>query len=195
MSDRASNSHSADASPSVTRVLARLRDGDRDAFDELVPLVYDELRRIAQRQMSGQPTGHTLQATALVHEAVARLSAGADDSWQNRVHFFSAAARAMRCVLVDHARSKARVRRRGNGERVPFDDIVAAYEERSFNLVELDDALDRLATFDPRLARAVELRFFAGLGLDEVAEVLGISRRSVERELTCAKAWLRKALM
>jgi RNA polymerase sigma factor (TIGR02999 family) len=195
MSDRASNSHSADVSPSVTRVLARLRDGDREAFDELVPLVYDELRGIAQRQMSRQPTGHTLQATALVHEAVARLSSGGDDSWQDRVHFFSAAARAMRCVLVDHARSKARVRRRSTGERVPFDDIVAAYEERSFNLVELDDALDQLATFDPRLARTVELRFFAGLGVDEIAKVLQISRRSVERELTCAKAWLRKAFM
>jgi RNA polymerase sigma factor (TIGR02999 family) len=192
MSDREFSSRSDGADPSVTRVLARLRAGDRDAFDDLVPLVYEELRRMAHSQMSGQRSGHTLQATALVHEAVARLSGGG--SWNDRVHFFSAAARAMRCVLVDHARSKARVRRCQPGERVALDDVVAVYEERSFDLVELDDALDLLASFDPGLARIVELRFFGGLDVAEVAQILGMSLRSVERELVCAKAWLRKTL-
>lgn len=179
---------------SITNVLGRLRAGEQGAFEELVPLVYEDLRRFARIQMRSQRSDHTLQATALVHEAIARLDPAGAATWQDRVHFFSAAARAMRCVLVDYARRKNRLRRRNQGSRVPLEDIVAMYEARSLDLLSLDASLKDLAAFDPELARVIELRFFGGLEVEPIAEILGVSTRTVERDLRCAKAWLRRAI-
>lgn len=173
----------------ITQLLRRWRGGDDDAFDRLVPLVYEELRRVAGGRMRGEPDGHTLQPTALVHEAYARL-AGASVDWQDRVHFFAVAASTMRRILVDHARARSRAKRGGERVQVTLSEAVAATGSRHQDLLDLDAALEELGQLDERKARAVEMVFFTGLTQPEVAEVLGVSLSTVERELRMARAWL-----
>jgi len=176
---------------SLTGLVSRAQQGDQSAANELFLLVHDELHAVARRLMQGQPPGHTLQASALVNESYLRVF---HKEWRDRDHFLAVAAQAMRWVLVDHARSKRRVKRDPGGERVSFEDLTALYEERSLDLVALDDALDRLAERDPGLVRLVELRFFAGLSMDDAARSLGIPLRTAQREWATARAWLRKEL-
>jgi RNA polymerase sigma-70 factor (ECF subfamily) len=178
----------------VTLLLARMRDGDRDAAEELLPLVYSELHGIATCQMHGQAAGHTLQTTALVNEVFLRMFDGDGSDWENRAHFFSVASRAMRSILVDHARGKNRLKRKPAGERVTLDGLIEGYEERAIDLEQLDRALLDLEQHDERMVRLVELRFFGGRGMAETAETLGMSLRMAEREWRTARAWLRKEL-
>jgi RNA polymerase sigma factor (TIGR02999 family) len=178
----------------VTQLLAAWRGGDRTALDRLVPLVYDQLRELAAREFGREQTGHTLQTTALVHDAYLRL-VGANVQWTDRQHFFAVAARAMRQVLVEHARGKARDKRGGRAHQITLDDNVAAYAaERPSELLELDEAMTRLAAMDDRKARVVELHYFTGLEYEEIAKVLEISPATVHRDLRMAKAWLQKEL-
>lgn len=173
----------------VTQLLLNWRSGDQAALEELVPLVYDELRRLAEHYMQGERSDHTLQPTALVHEAYLRLAA-VDVEWENRVHFFGIAAQVMRRILVDHAR-KYQYAKRGSGARkVLLDEAIELSQERATDLVALDDALASLAVVDQRKSRVVELRYFGGLTYEETAEVLGISPTTVHREIRLAKAWL-----
>lgn len=174
----------------VTRILATLSDGDRAAAAELLPVVYGELRALADRQLRKERIDHTLQATALVHEAYLRLVKGEPVTWENRGHFFRVAAAVMRHILVNHARDRGRLKRGGGRQKVPLDDAVAVFEERALDLVALDEALTRLAGYDVRPSRVVELRFFGGLTVDETAEVLGVSPRTVEGDWSTAKLWL-----
>jgi RNA polymerase sigma factor (TIGR02999 family) len=178
----------------VTNLLRRLSEGDLGAAEELFPLIYHELHRLARKNMQGQRPDHTLQASALVNEAYLRLFRDAAPNWKDRNHFMAFAARAMRSILVDHARSKKRDKRTPGGERVSMDELIATYEERAFDLVALDDALSKLAEIDEQMVRIVELRFFAGMNVRETASVLGLSPRSVEREWQAAKALLRKSI-
>lgn len=173
----------------VTQLLAAWRAGDTGHLDRLLPLVYAELHQLAQRQMQGERPGHTLQATALVHEAFLRLS-GADVPWQDRVHFFALAANTMRRVLVDHAKARRRGKRGGGAAHVPLEEAVHVREAPSEDVEALDEALERLAARDARKARVVELHYFAGLNYDEIAEALSISPATVDRDLRFAKAWL-----
>ena len=179
----------------VTRLLERLRGGDAQAAERVYELLQAELRHLADREMRRQEPGHSLQPTALVNEAWIKLVGGDGRSYDNRGHFLGVAAKAMRSVLVDHARAKRAARRGGGALRVELDDALAAYEERAYDLVALDDALEALARVDERLARIVELRFFAGLEHGEVAEALGISLRTVERDWRTARAWLHERLV
>lgn len=191
---RVTQDHSS-PSPSVTQALDRLRSGDRSAFEELVPLVYDELRSLARRQMRDQPPGHTLQATELVNAAFERLLRQDKPNWHNKPHFVSAAVVAMRCVLVDHARTKGRARRGGSHVRVPLDDLVDEIEARTTNLLALDDSLQRMEEIDARMVRVVEHTLFGGLTVSETAKAMGLSKRTVERELSSARAWLLRERM
>ena len=179
----------------ITRLLLEWRGGSERALDQLVPLVYDELRRLAARRMRGERADHTWSATDLVHEAYARL-VDADIQWQDRVHFFAVASRLMRRILVDHARASARQKRGGGALRVTLDDSLqaAAGSGDSEALLALDAALERLAEFDRRKAEAVELHYFGGLSYEETAEALGVSPATVDRELRMAKAWLGREL-
>ena len=188
---RARNLESVD----VTALLGELSKGKPEAADRLIPVVYNELRRLADSYMRREREGHTLQATALVHEAYMKLVEQRSVNWQSRAHFFGIAAQIMRRLLVDHARGRLRDKRGGGQFLVPLDDaLVFSPEqfsaEQSSAMVELDSALDRLAAMDPRQARIVELRFFAGLTVEEAAEVLGISPKTVKRDWSVAKAWL-----
>jgi len=178
----------------VTRLLRAWSAGDPAAFEELFPLVYDELRRTARRFLAGERPGHTLQPTALVHEAYFRLVDQNRVEWQERAHFYSIAARSMRRILVDHARGRASQKRGRDHTRVPLEDAPQVAQHRPADLVALDDALFSLAEVDPEKAAIVELRFFIGLSLDETAEVLGTSRATVVRHWRIAKAWLYDAL-
>lgn len=178
----------------ITRLLETLSDGDRAAAAELLPLVYDELRGLAGGLMHAQRAGHTLQPTALVHEAYLRLAGDADRKWSDRKHFFRVAAVAMRHLLVKHARDRARLKRGGHYERVPLDDAVAVVEESGVDVVSLDECLTRLASFDSRMARVVELRFFGGLSVSETAEALGVSDRTVEQDWQTARLWLAREM-
>lgn len=188
--------------PPPSRITALLRawsEGDHDALDELLPLVYGELHRQAERAMQAQPEGHTLQTTALVHEAYLRLVDGSGAGWQDRAHFFGVAARVMRSVLVDHARAR-RAAKRGGGAAVLTlsPDDAASDPDADSNGVDveaLDEALNRLAAFDSRQARVVELRYFAGLSINETAAVLDVSHATVEREWRTARLWLRRELV
>lgn len=165
--------------------------GDKEALDRLAPLVYNELHRIAKRLMAGQRLNHTLQATALVNEAYVRLVDAGEASWQDRAHFFALCARAMRQILVDHARGRASVKRGGEHIMIELDEAaVAAPPSPSVNLLELDEALRRLATLDPRKSQVVEMRFFGGLSLEETAEALNVSTKTVQRDWDMARAWL-----
>ena len=174
----------------VTKLLIQWSKGDSEALDALVPLVYDELRRLAQLYLSREKPGHTLSSTALVHEAYLRLVQQKDVTWQNRAHFFGVAARMMRRILVDHARRHGYAKRGGGALTLSLDETVAAAPEREISLVALDDALDSLAKLDERQSRMVELRFFGGLSIEETSEVLGVSAPTVKREWASARAWL-----
>ncbi len=179
------------ASASVTRLLQEWSAGRRDAFDRLFPLLYDELRDLAARHLRRERTPHTLQATALVHEAYLKLVRQDDVRCENRAHFFGIAARVMRCLLVDHARAKGAAKRgNGVGAIVPESDAVGIALPPDLDVIALDAALKRLEETDRRQSDLVELRFFGGLTIDEVAQVLGISPATVSREWTVARAWL-----
>jgi RNA polymerase sigma-70 factor, ECF subfamily len=178
----------------VTNLLIQLKNGNRDAEPRLVPLVYAELRRLAGHYMRGERPGHTLQATALVHEAYLRLVGQKEISWQNRAHFFGVAANLMRRILVDHARAKQAKKRGGSGQKLSLDEAVLVKPEAPEQFLALDEALERLAKRDPRQSRIVELRFFGGLSEEETAEVLGISTRTVKRDWSVARAWLYQQL-
>lgn len=177
----------------VTRLLLEWRDGDASALDRLIPLVYRELQSIASRQLGGEGTGHTLQTTALVHEAYLRL-VGNDVAWTGRSHFLAVASRVMRRILVDQARARHRVKRGGNDAAITLDENRAAAAEPDDTLLALHEALERLSTLDERKARIVELHHFGGLNYDEVAEVLAISPATVHRQLRLARAWLSQEL-
>ena len=183
------------AAPSepVTDLLLAWGQGDDSALHRLIPLVRVELHRLARRHMRREHTGHTLQTTALVNEAYLRLVDLGRVRWQDRAHFFAMSARLMRRVLVDHARSRQFVKRGGGARRIPFDEAMVSVE-RNVDLVELDDALRRLADLDPRKGQVVEMRFFAGLGVEETATALGVSPVTVMRDWRVARAWLFKEL-
>jgi RNA polymerase sigma factor (TIGR02999 family) len=174
----------------ITRILQSLECGDAKAVDELLPLVYEELRKLAAHKMSLQPPGQTLQATALVHEAYLRLLGKEEKRWENRRHFFSAAAEAMRHILIDRARRRLRVRHGEQPEKVPLDGIEIAAPAREEIVLQLDEALEKLAQISPEQAEIVKLRFFAGFTESEIADVLNLSERSVQRQWSYAKAWL-----
>jgi RNA polymerase sigma factor (TIGR02999 family) len=179
----------------VTRILSAIEQGDPHAAEQLLPLVYDELRNLAAKRLAGEAPGHTLAPTALVHEAYLKL-VGPDcpRSWTGRVHFFAAAAEAMRRILIDHARGKRRARRGGGMKRVPLRDSAALAESGADELLALEEALSKLAALDPRKAELVRLRYYAGLTLEQTAELLGISRATADRHWAFARAWLYDAL-
>ncbi len=177
-----------------TGLLVGVSSGDREAENRLTPLVYANLRALAAKMMRRERADHTLQPTALVHEAYLKLIDQTRVTWKNRAHFFAVAAQAMRRILIDHARKRAEVKRGGRQSRLAFDEQLVAEYQRSVDLVALSEALDRLAMRDPLLVRIVELRFFAGLTVAEAAEVLGMSSSTVEREWRCARVWLRAVL-
>ena len=174
----------------VTDLLLSWRQGDAAALDRLVPLVYDELRRVARRRLQREPPGHALQATALVHEVYLRLVDVNRLTLKNRTHFFAVAARLMRQILVDHARRKRADKRGGGATMVSLDDASPAAKPPSVDVLALDQALDALSALDARQSGVVELRFFGGLDIEETAEALAISPATVEREWALAKAWL-----
>jgi RNA polymerase sigma factor (TIGR02999 family) len=174
----------------ITVILRAVEECDPEGADKLLPLVYEELRRVAARRMAQQPAGHTLQATALVHEAFLRLLASAEPKWQDRRHFFAAASEAMRHILVDRARRKAAVRHGGGQARLELDDVLIASDATDENVIVVNDALERLAAHDPAAAELVKLRFFGGFTFAQAAELLDISERTAKRLWTYARAWL-----
>ena len=173
----------------VTQLLQAWRRGDQKAADELLPLVYNELRQVAARLMRAERPGHTLAPTALVHEAYLRL-AGAEIPWQDRAHFFALAATLMRRILVDHARERGRQKRGAGADKISLDEAVVISPEPDERLLLIDAALSKLAGIEPRKARMVELLFFGGLTFDETSEVLGVSTATLHREMKFAKAWI-----
>jgi RNA polymerase sigma factor (TIGR02999 family) len=178
----------------VTQLLLKLRQGDREAEDRLIPLVYGELRRIAAGRLRGEHPGHSLQPTALVHEAYIRLTAMQEIDWECRAQFFALAAKIMRNVLVDHARAKHAHKRPQEFDRVDVEHAVVAVPERSWEILAIDQALERLKEFDPTLAKVVEYRFFAGMTDKEIGGLLSRSDRTVKRDWQKARAWLYKEL-
>lgn len=178
----------------VTRILAAIEHGDARSANELLPLVYDQLRRIAQQKMCEERADHTLQATALVHEAYLKLVGNQEMKWANRAHFFAAAAEAMRRILVDEARKRGRIKRGGDRERLPISVVDLAVEQDSAQILALDEALRRLEKEDGRLFQVVMLRFFAGLSVEDTAQAMGLSPRTVKREWTYARAWLYRTI-
>ena len=178
----------------VTQLLERTQNGDRDSLDRLLPVIYDELRRVAANQLQKERADHTLQATALVHEAYLRLLEQREVNWQNRAHFFSIAAEMMRRILVNYAVQRNAQKRGDGAARLSLEEAISFSDENDFDLVSLDDALKQLAEYDADAARIVELRFFGGLTIEETAEVLGISDSTVKREWRTAKAWLKAKL-
>ena len=177
-------------SQQITELLDRWTRGDVAAREELVPLVYQDLRRVARRCLAGQRVDHTLQSTALVHEAYLRLAGRDRAHWQDRHHFFAVAAQAMRRILVDYARKHRSAKRGGGALKLALDDAIALPQRRELDLVALDDALKALAILDPRQSHVVELRFFGGLSIEDVSSVLGISPATVKREWATARSWL-----
>lgn len=182
------------ASGEVSQLLIAWKNGDGTALERLMPLVYDELHALASRHLRGERPDHTLQTTALIHEAYLRL-VGADVAWEGHGHFLAVAARTMRRILVDQARQRARAKRSGGQQPITLDDALAAAPERAPDVVALDEALERLLTLDERRGRAVELHYFGGLTYDETAAVLRVSPATVDRELRLAKAWLYRELI
>lgn len=174
-----------------TSMLAAASGGDRASADALLSRVYDELRALASGQMRFERRGHTLQTTALVHEAYLKLVDLSRVEWRGRAHFLAAASTAMRRILINHAKERRRLKRGGSAERVPLDEALASFEQRAIDLEALDEALERLAELDSQQARVVEMRFFGGMTVDEIAEVLGASPRTINREWELARAWLR----
>jgi len=178
----------------VTQLLIEWSNGDKAALDKLMPLIHEELLRLAHHYMSRERPGHTLQTTALVDEAYLRLVNRKDVHWQNRAHFFAIAAQLMRSILVDHARSHAYAKRGGGARKIALEDAMVVSEERAAEVVALDDALKELASLDPQQSRIVELRFFGGATIEETAEVLALSPATIKREWSTAKAWLYREL-
>lgn len=178
----------------VTQLLKKAQSGDRESLDRLLPVIYDELRRVAANQLRRERADHTLQATALVHEAYLRLLEQRDVDWQNRAHFFSIAAEMMRRILVNYALQRGSQKRGLGAARLSLDEAISLSDEKDFDLVALDDALKQLAEYDETQARIVELRFFGGLTIEETAEVLNVSDSTVKREWRMAKAWLKTKL-
>jgi RNA polymerase sigma factor (TIGR02999 family) len=178
----------------VTLMLIRWSNGERDALDQLIPIVYGELRRLASRTLRRERRDHTLQPTALVHEAYLRLIDQRSVNWQNRSHFFAIASQAMRRIVVDHARRHNAVKRGGDNLKVELEAAMLLPGAKDVDVVRLDDALTALAAFDPQQGRIVELRFFGGLSIEQTAEVIGISPATVKRDWSMAKAWLHREL-
>ena len=178
----------------ITDLLVNWRQGDKAALDQLMPLVYDELHRLAHRYMKRERPGQTLQTTALVNEAYLRLVDSNEIEWKNRAHFFTIAAQIMRHLLVDRARSRRYAKRGSGGRQVTLDETAIISPERDSELLELDEALNKLAAIDARKSRLVELRYFGGLSVEETAEVLGVSGITVKREWSKTKAWLYREL-
>ena len=174
----------------VTRIINAIEQGDAKAADDLLPLVYEELRRLAAQKMSHESPGQTLQATALVHEAYIRLVGSQDQSWSGRTHFFTAAAEAMRRILIDNARRKQRLKRGGAQQRIDLDKVDITFQNPSTSIIALDEALAKLAQEDPVKADLVKLRYFAGLTIEQSAEFLSISKATAERYWSYARAWL-----
>ena len=178
----------------VTQLLLAWKGGDKDALDKLIPIVYDELRRQASRYLRRERAGHTLQTTALIHEAYVRLVDQKNVQWQNRAQFFGIAAQLMRRILVDHARAKHRAKRGGSNIKVSLTDAMALTKDPNQNLLEIDEALTRLAAIDEQQSKIVELRFFSGLSVEETATALEISPATVKRDWSVAKAWLHREI-
>ena len=178
----------------ITAILTRMKGGDRDAVNQLTPLLYSELHGLAERAMRGQSPGHTLQATAVVHEAYLKMLGQTHLGLENRAHFLAVAARAMRQILIDHARTRRRKKRGGDARRVVLDPVASPAGISTLDLLALDEALTDLCEHDERKARVVELAFFGGLTHEEVAEVLEITTRTVRRDWNYAQAWLRRRL-
>ena len=178
----------------VTRLLVAWGDGDRAALDRLMPLVHTELRRLARHYISRERPGHTLQSTALVNEAYLRLVEQESMRWENRTHFFGIAAHLMRQILVDHARSRQAAKRGGGQYRLSLSRVDRSASAPDLDLLALDEALGRLEALDPQKSRIVELRYFGGLGIEETAEVIGISPATVKRDWSMARAWLRSEI-
>jgi RNA polymerase sigma factor (TIGR02999 family) len=178
----------------VTQLLLDWGGGDKAAIDKLMPLVYEELRRLARHYMRRERAGHTLQTTAIVNEAYLHLINQRDVQWQNRAHFFGIASHLMRRILASYARSRHYAKRGGGARQVSLDEAMIVSEERVAEMVALDDALNALAEIDERKSRIVEMRFFGGLSIEETAEVLGVSAGTVMRDWTLAKAWLRREI-
>jgi RNA polymerase sigma factor (TIGR02999 family) len=184
----------APSQPDVTQLLLDWNNGDEKSLDRLLPIVYQELRKLAQHYLCQERPDHTLQATALVHEAYLKLVDVKGVTWQNRAHFFAVAAQTMRHILVDAARQR-RAQKRGGGHKLPLDEALdLPGEPEDSNLIELDEALTKLAEIDPRQSRIVELRHFAGLTVEECAVVVGVSPTTVKREWAMARAWLHREL-
>ncbi len=178
----------------ITGLLLAWGNGDQEAFDQLMPLVYEELRRLARRHMGRQGQGHTLQTTALVNEAYLKLIDASRVQWQNRAHFFAVSAQMMRRILVDFARARRNLKRGGGAHRITLEESLVFSPERSTDLIALDLALEELAALNPRQSQVVELRYFGGLNETETAEVLKVSERTVRRDWNVARAWLYRAL-
>jgi RNA polymerase sigma factor (TIGR02999 family) len=189
-------SQSGSAKHTITRMLQEWNDGKREAINDLMPLVYDELHRQAKRYLRRERANHTLQTTALIHEAYLKLIGQRNVEWEGRTHFYAIAAQAMRRILVDHARTLKREKRGGDNVILPIDEAlqIAGKEVKTIDLIALDEALTRLASRDERQARIVELRYFADLTLEETAEALGIARATVALDWNMAKAWLFREL-
>jgi RNA polymerase sigma-70 factor, ECF subfamily len=184
-----------DPSHQITAMLREWGGGDRDALEKLMPLVYNELHKQAARYLRRERPNHTLQPTALIHEAYVKLVGQREPNWESRTHFFAIAAQAMRRILIDHARAKHQEKRGGDNITLALDDAALVItDEQNVDLLALDEALDRLSEIDEHQVRIVELRFFSGLSLEETAEALGISRATVAREWSIAKTWLRREL-
>jgi RNA polymerase sigma factor (TIGR02999 family) len=180
--------------PTITQLLVNWSEGDQAALDEILPLVYDELRRLARSYLRRERPDHTLQATALVHEAYIRLIDQHSVSWQNRAHFFGIASQMMRRILVNHALSRAAVKRGGLAQKLSLDEAVGLGDQPEVDLIALDRALNELEALDSRQSRIVELRYFGGLSIEETAEVLSLSPATVKREWSTARLWLRRQI-
>ena len=186
--------HREPSSP-VTELLVRWREGDREALESLMPLVYDELRRLAHHYLQRERSDHTLQSTALVHEAYLRLAGPSAPQWQNRAHFFGIAARVMRQILVEYARAHGAAKRGGASPcKLTLDEALEMQQKSDIDVIALDGALDRLTELDPQQSRIVELRFFTGLTIEDTSEVMGISPATVKRDWTSARAWLHREI-
>jgi len=184
----------AAAASQVTGLLVAVQRGDAAAVNQLIPVVYEELRRLAKRHMARQRKGHTLQTADLVSEAYLKLVNVKEAGWKDRIHFFAVASRAMRSVLVDYARRRGYAKRGGNPIKVSLSEADQAAEEKSAEVIAIDEALGRLAALDPRKSRVVELRYFGGLTVEESAELLGVSSKTIDREWRWARAWLHREL-
>lgn len=193
---RGSNREWMDTSSSsnITELLVAWTNGDKEALDKLIPLVHHELYRLAARQMRGERSSHTLQTTALVNEAYCKLVDLKSIRWQNRAHFFAMAAQLMRRILIDHAKTRVRLKRGGAAHKISFDETAYLSDSRAAELISVDDALTELAKQDPLKSRIVEMKFFAGLTFEEIAEVEKVSSRTIKREWHRAKLWLYKSI-